>query len=202
MYADRRFQFDRSFSYVAFSHEQVRSGVTGGYLLTNKSNFSNVADKILAVDMEALDNIIRRSSSGEYVQAETDAEKGCFELMSLVDHVSGGVHGSNARRKTQRSEIRSLIFTVGVPVFFITFAPADTKNPVCLSLCGEPLVLRSGSSGRLAEWQRMERVARNPVGAARFFHKTVNALLRILLRVGEREHGLLGDTSAYYGTVE
>ncbi|KAI9058820.1 hypothetical protein FKP32DRAFT_1553306, partial [Trametes sanguinea] len=202
MYGDRRFQQDRSFAYVAFSHEQVRACVSGGYLLTNKSNFSQVADKILQVDMDALDDIISRSRGGQYVHPETPAEKRCFELMSLVDHVSTNVHGSNARRKIQRSEIRSLIFEIGVPVFFVTFAPADTKNPICLSLCGEPLDLYGNSVLRLKHWDRLRRVVRNPVGAARFFHRTVDALLRVLLGVGTDREGIFGKTAAHYGTVE
>ncbi|KAH9884317.1 hypothetical protein C8Q73DRAFT_661138, partial [Cubamyces lactineus] len=57
VFGDRRFQFDRSFSYVAFSHSQVRNGTASGYLLTKCSNFRDVADKILSLDPLALDAI-------------------------------------------------------------------------------------------------------------------------------------------------
>ncbi|KAI9069923.1 hypothetical protein FKP32DRAFT_1558770, partial [Trametes sanguinea] len=201
MYGDRRFQYDRTYSYVAFSQEQVRNSTSGGYLLTSRGNFPDVAEKILSVDMTALDSIIRRSASGLYVSAESEEEKKCFELMSLIDHVAGNVHGSNARRKFQRNEIKSLIFTHGVPVFFVTFAPADMKSPICLKMCGEEIDITKGSF-HLSEGDRLLRIAKNPVGAARFFHKTVEALLRVMLRVGSEEDGIFGRTAAYYGTVE
>ncbi len=202
LYADRRFQRDRSYAYVAFSHEQVRAGTSGGYLLTNKGNFDRVAEKLLSVDRDALDSIILRTRSGAYVQAETTAEKRCFELMSLVDHASAQVHGANARKKHQRSEIKSLIFLKGVPVFFVTFAPADTKNPYCLSFCGENVDLSSASPSLSSDSARLRAIASNPVGAARFFHRTVNALLGILLGIDHGRDGIFGKTSAYYGTVE
>ncbi|KAI9061411.1 hypothetical protein FKP32DRAFT_1539089, partial [Trametes sanguinea] len=202
MYADRRFQRDRSFSFVAFSHDQVRSGTSGGYLLTNRGNFSNVAEKLLSIDRTALDAIISRSVDGTYVQAETDAERRCFELMSLVDYASGKVAGSNARKKQQRSEIKSLIYLKGVPVFFVTFAPADTKNPLCLSLCGEPVDLSAASPRLRCEADRLRAIADNPVGAARFFHRLVDGLLAVLLGMESNRDGIFGHTAAYYGTVE
>ncbi|KAI9068050.1 hypothetical protein FKP32DRAFT_1532027, partial [Trametes sanguinea] len=202
VFGDRRFQFDRSFTYVAFSHEQVRASVSGGYLLTSRSNFSRVAEKILEIDVDALDAIIARTEGGQYTQAETDAERKCFELMSLVDHVSSNVHGSNARRKTQRSEIRSLIFEKGVPVFFVTFAPADIKNPVCISICGKPLPIPASRMSPSKRWDGTRCVLKNPVGAAQFFHRTVDALLQVFLGIDGARDGVFGRTAAYYGTVE
>ncbi|KAH9858962.1 hypothetical protein C2E23DRAFT_717420, partial [Lenzites betulinus] len=202
MYGDRRFQTDRSYSYVAYSHSQVRASTTGGYLLTKKSNFVNVADKLLSIDREALDNLIKRADGGSFVAPETEAEKKCFELMNLIDHASGQVGGSAARKKHQRNEIKSLIFLKGVPSFFFTFAPADTKNPICLSYCGENIDLSQPSPRLRTDSERLRAVAGNPVGAARFFDRTVNALLRVMLGLGYNRNGLFGKTAAYYGTVE
>ncbi|KAI0349501.1 hypothetical protein OH77DRAFT_1413268, partial [Trametes cingulata] len=202
LYGDRRFQLDRSYSYVAFSHEQVRAGTSGGYLLTKKGNFAAVAEKLLTIDRCALDSIIERSKRGEYVEVQSDAERRCFELMSLVDYASGQVTGSNARRKHQRREIESLIFSKGVPVFFVTFAPADVKSPVCLSMCGQAVDLSKAYPLLGTDLERMRAIGRNPVGAARFFHRTVDALLGILLGCHGDGSGIFGKTAAYYGTVE
>lgn len=202
MYGDRRFQTDGTFSYIAYNHEQIRRSSSGGYLLTNRKNFPSVVDKLLSIKAEALDRIVARTEIGGYVVPEDDDEKACLELMSIVDHVAGHVHGLNTLRKYQRNELRSLIYTKGMPVFFLTFAPADTKNPICLSLCGEDVDLTSSSPKLRCDVECMLAVGRNPVGAARFFHLMVNGLLEDVLRVGSSEGGLFGPIDGYYGTVE
>ncbi|KAI0827369.1 hypothetical protein BC628DRAFT_1295626, partial [Trametes gibbosa] len=202
LYGDRRFQKDRSYVYVAYSHSQIRASTTGGYLLTRKSNFVNVADKVLSIDKEALDRLINSTKDGSYVTPQTDGEKRCFELMTLIDHASGNVGGSSARKKHQRSEIKSLIYLKGVPCFFFTFAPADTKNPICLSYCGEQIDLSTVSPRTGSDSERFRAIAQNPVGAARFFDRMVNSLVNVMLGLGYNRDGLFGQTSAYYGTVE
>ncbi|KAI0367203.1 hypothetical protein BV20DRAFT_927442, partial [Pilatotrama ljubarskyi] len=137
-----------------------------------------------------------------YVHAENDGEKACFELVTLVDHVAGHVEGSNTARKYQRNEIRSLIYAKGVPSLFVTFAPADYKNPLCLYYCGEQINLLSHQPLLPSSDDRLRAIASNPVGAARFFHKTVNLFITCILRYGRNGDGLFGKTDAYYGTVE
>lgn len=201
-YEDRRFQTDRCFPFIVFNQEQIRSSSQGGYLLTSRKNFSSVADKLANIDRAALDELIDRSEKGAYIKPETDAEKACFELIAFVDHVAGHVKGSNTSRKYQRNEIRSLIYAKGVPIFFVTFAPADFKNPLCLYYCGQkidlmnPVPLMPGSDDRL------RAIASNPVGAAKFFHKTVQLFVKCILRHDRDDYGLFGPSEAFYGTVE
>ncbi|OBZ67369.1 hypothetical protein A0H81_12737 [Grifola frondosa] len=118
LYADRRFQMDECFPFIAFNHEQIHSSTTGGFLLTNRRNFRDVAEKILMVDRHALDSVIARGQNGEYVRPQSAAEKQCFELISIVDHVAGHVQGSNTGRKRQRMEIKSLIIARGTPAIW------------------------------------------------------------------------------------
>lgn len=202
MYSQRTFATDRCFPFIVFNQEQIRSSSQGGYLLTSRKNFSNVADRLLTLDRSALDALIERSADGAYVQPETDDEKACFELIAFVDHVAGHVEGSSTARKYQRNEIRSLIFEKGVPSFFITFAPADYKNPLCLYYCGEPIDLLVPTPALPSSDARLRAIASNPVGAARFFNKCVQLFIRCILRHDSSGPGLLGDTEAYYGTVE
>ncbi|KAI0640765.1 hypothetical protein C8Q79DRAFT_893492, partial [Trametes meyenii] len=199
---DRRFQTDRCFPFIVFNQEQIRSSSQAGFLLTSRKNFDSVADKLLKLDRSALNDLVARSSQTGRVSPETDAERQCFELMTLVDHVAGHVDGSNTARKYQRNELRSLIFARGVPIFFITFAPADYKHPLCLFYCGERIDLLSSSPGLPNSDCRLRAVANNPVGAARFFDKMVNMFIRCVLRYGREEPGLFGPTKSYYGTVE
>ncbi len=204
MYGDRRFQTDRYFPFIAYNQEQIRASTTGGYLLTERSNFNTVAAKILSVDKSALDRLIENGRNGMRQEVYTSEEKQCLELLSLVDYVGGRVPGSMTRRKYQRSEIKSLIIEYGVPTFFVTFAPVDFKHPLCLYYCGEPVDLTDSAPDLPNSGSRMRAIASNPVACARFFDLMVRTFVKHVLRVGdERDRsGLFGKTSSYYGTVE
>ncbi|KAI9059279.1 hypothetical protein FKP32DRAFT_1580180, partial [Trametes sanguinea] len=202
LYADRRFERDRCFPFIVFNHEQIRASAGGGYLLTAKHNFDSVANKILTMDRGALDNILQRGATGDFVRPESDAEKAWFELISIVDHVAGHVSGLNTSKKYQRNEIKSLIYSKGVPLFFITFAPADYKSPLCLYYCGEKIDLSDCLPSMRCSDDRRRAIAEHPVGAARFFHFLVQTFIRVILRYGQADDGLFGKTDAYYGTVE
>ncbi len=202
LYGDRRFQIDEYFPFIVFNQEQVRASTRGGYVLTGKRCFDSVVDKLLNVDMDALQSLINRGKGGTYLRPESDAERQCFELISLIDHVACHVAGSSTSRKYQRSEIKSLIIAKGVPVWFITFAPADFKNRLCLYYCGEKIDLMA-FEGALPDYQhRLRAIANNPVACARFFDKVVRSFIRHILKAGSDEVGLFGKTDSYYGTVE
>ncbi|KAI0652911.1 hypothetical protein C8Q70DRAFT_884152, partial [Cubamyces menziesii] len=204
LYHDRRFQHDRYFPFMAFKHEQMHGCTTGGYLLTKCSNFKAVADKILSIDMDALKRLIDRGSSGQFSHIDDPEERKCLELMSLINYVSTRVPGSVAHRRFQRNEIKSLIIAFGVPIFFITFAPADFKNPLCLYYCGQEIDLSKSIPDIPPCRERLKAISRNPVGCARFFDFTVRTFIQYILRVEDPlgRDGLFGQTSAYYGTVE
>lgn len=202
LYHDRRFQTDRCFPFIVFNQRQIRSSAQGGYLLTQKGRFDEVAEKIVSLDRAALDSIIDRASVGEHVVPRTSAEKACFDLIGIVDRVAGHVAGSVTQKKYQRNEIRSLIYLKGAPFFFVTFAPADFKHPLCLYLCGESVDLESLSPRLRSSDDRLRAIAHNPVGAARFFNVMVNAFVQCVLQYGSGKAGLFGTTDAYYGTVE
>ncbi|KAH9852839.1 hypothetical protein C2E23DRAFT_729824, partial [Lenzites betulinus] len=202
LHGDRRFERDRCFVFIAFNHEQIRASASGGYLLTTKNNFTAVSHKIMNIDRAALDAIISRGADGAFVRPENDAEKTVFDLISVVDRVAGHVNGLSTSKKYQRNEIKSLIMAKGVPVFFVTFAPADIKSPLCLYYCGEDVNLMDHLPLLRKSDDRSRAIADNPVGAARFFHFLVETFIEVILRFGAKEDGLFGPTEAYYGTVE
>ncbi|EPT05110.1 hypothetical protein FOMPIDRAFT_1100476, partial [Fomitopsis schrenkii] len=202
MYADRCFQTDEYFPFIVFNHEQIRGSSRGGYLMTERRNFSRVVEKILTVDKDALDALIARGKKGEYLKPENPAEQSCFDLLSIIDQVAGHVPASATQRKYQRSQLKSLIMTLGVPIFFITFAPVDFKHPLCMYYCGEKIDLLSATPAMSSNYERMRAVAANPVACARFFHLIVTLFVKHILRSGSNRPGLFGVTRAYYGTVE
>jgi hypothetical protein len=51
MYHDKCFQTDAHFPLIAFNHEQIKMSTTGGYLMTEKQNFDDIADCLLNIDV-------------------------------------------------------------------------------------------------------------------------------------------------------
>ncbi|KAI0649976.1 hypothetical protein C8Q79DRAFT_873717, partial [Trametes meyenii] len=204
LYAERTFQRDRYFPFVAFNHEQIRGSSTGGFLLTKRSNFKAVAQKILSVDKDALQSLIDRGTDGGIGSPNTPEERQCMEILSLINYVSARVPGSFTQRRFQRSEIKALIMAYNVPMFFVTFAPTDFKNPLCLYYCGESIDLSETMLDIPACRERLNAIATNPVACAHFFDLVVRSFVEHVLRVDNEKgrDGLFGRTSTYYGTVE
>ena len=200
MYFDKRFQKDPYFPLIAFNHEQIKEATTAGYLLAEKSKFDDISKRLLDVDKNTLNDIIKRMEDGERILPASDEEKQCFQLLKDLDHVGGQVNGSITSKKYMRNEIWSLISFIGAPSWFITFAPADTKHPISLYFADtketfDPCIIREHD-------ERYKLIAQNPVAGARFFHFMSQMFIKHVLGVGENHPGLYGETNAYYGTVE
>jgi hypothetical protein len=199
MYHDKRFQRDPHFPLIAFNHEQIKAGTTGGYLLTKKQSFPIVADRLLNLDLDVLSDIAKRLSDGERVKPVSDAEKACFQVINDLDHIGHHVEGSITNKRYMRNEIWSLISYKGAPSWFITFSPADVKHPICLYFADTK---EQFSPDLRAPDECYRLIANNPVAGARFFNFMVEAFIEHVLGVKQPHRGLYGDTSAYYGTVE
>ncbi|KZT18401.1 hypothetical protein NEOLEDRAFT_1050152, partial [Neolentinus lepideus HHB14362 ss-1] len=200
MYGDRRFQTDYYFPFILFNQQQIKNSSKGGYLLTERKNYRDVARKVLDIDMNALETLIERGKGGLLVRPETDDERACFELLSLIDHVAGHVDGSNTVKKYQRNECKSLIIAYGAPMWFITFAPVDFKHLICLYYCGIKIDLTTFYPSRPEYIDCLREISKNPVACARFFHVMVTTFIKSVIRPDGT--GFYGNTSAYYGTVE
>jgi hypothetical protein len=199
MYHDKKFQRDPHFPLIAFNHEQIKGGATGGYLLAKKHSFPQIADRLLTLDLDVLSDIAKCMSDGERVKPITDAEKACFQVIHDLDHVGRHVEGSITNKKYMRNEIWSLISYRGAPSWFITFSPADNRHPICLYFADtkeefSPNVRVSDECYKL--------IANNPVAGARFFNFMVETFITHVLGVNQDHPGIFGNTSAYYGTVE
>ncbi|OCH89705.1 hypothetical protein OBBRIDRAFT_835632 [Obba rivulosa] len=202
MFHDRRFQTDEYFAFIVFNHEQIKSATRAGYLVADRLQFSDISAKVLDLDERALTAIVERGKDGAFVTPETEEEKKCFQIITLIDYVAGHVDGSTTARKYQRNEIHGLMHRFNLPFFFVTFSPVDFKHPLCLYYCGEVIDIRDANPGLLAYDDRLRAIAANPVACARFFHAMVDLFIKHYLGcTGERD-GVLGKTEAYYGTVE
>ena len=90
---------DAYFPLVAFNHEQIKSSTTGGYLLTERKNFDEIANRLLSIDTTVLEDLSRRLTKGDRIRPETPEEKACYALISDLDHVGGHVQGSITSKK-------------------------------------------------------------------------------------------------------
>jgi|SRR5882762_5402061 len=107
-------------------------GTTGSYLLTEQWNFEDIVEHLMNVDTGVLEDLSKRLIGGEHMKPVTKEEKDCYTLISDLDRIGGHIQGSITSNKYMRNEIWSLISYVGAPSWFITFAPADNKHPICL----------------------------------------------------------------------
>jgi hypothetical protein len=199
MYHDKRFQLDPYFPLVAFSHEQIKSSTTGGYLLADKKKFEDICMRFMSLDHTVLENLAKRMTAGERVIPKNGAEEHCFQVIQDLDQISSHVHGSTTSKKFMRNEIWSLIAHLGAPSWFITFAPADNHHPICIYFADTkekfcPEIRSSDDRNRL--------IANNPVAGARFFNFMVEMFIKHVLGVGADHPGLYGETAGYYGVVE
>ncbi|TDL17973.1 hypothetical protein BD410DRAFT_688569, partial [Rickenella mellea] len=197
---DKHFQKDPHFPLIAFNHEQIKNSSTGGFLLAQKNSFSNIANRLMSADRNILQNLSWRMANGEHVRPETEDEKACFQIINDLDCVASHVEGSTTSRKYMQNEIWSLMAYCGAPSWFITFAPADVRHPVCLYFADTqekftPDIVKSADD-------RFRLIASNPVAGARFFDFMVKLFIEHILSVGTNHRGLWGNTKAYYGTVE
>jgi len=99
MYFDKRFQMEPMFPLVAFNHEQIKSSVTGGYLIASKANFPAIASRLMRVNQSTLSDLTERLKNGEHVKPMTDDEKLCYQIINDLDHVAHHVQGSKTNRK-------------------------------------------------------------------------------------------------------
>ena len=200
MYHDKRFQYDVTFPFIAFSHLQMKAASSAGFLLADSSKFHDITNRLLSVDQVTLASISKRLSEGESVNPSTEDEKSCFQLVRDLDHMNGKIQGSITSKKYMRSEIWSLIAYMGALIWYITLSPADNKHPLCLYFADnkESFNVKLNRS----DDERFRLVANNPVAGARFFNFMVEMFIVHILGFGKKRRGLYGETSAFYGTVE
>lgn len=130
MYHDKRFQLDPMFALIAFNHEQIKDSTLGGFLLAEKQHFSQIADRVLNLNDLTLTNIIEHLEKDEHVKPSTPEEIECYRVLNDLDYVNGHVDGSMTNRKRMCGEIWALTSSLGAPLWFITFSPADVNHPI------------------------------------------------------------------------
>ena len=60
---------------IAFSHEQQKACMTGGYLLAETGKFRDIADCLFLVNPDVLQALAKHMADGEVVKLATDDKK-------------------------------------------------------------------------------------------------------------------------------
>ena len=60
MYYDKQFQLDETFSLIAFNHEQIKAATTSGFLLTKRSTFHTISERLFHTNPLILSSISER----------------------------------------------------------------------------------------------------------------------------------------------
>ncbi|KAF9025588.1 hypothetical protein BDZ89DRAFT_1092602 [Hymenopellis radicata] len=121
MYHDKRFQLDKNFPFIAFSHQQIRQ---------KKPKFPDISKRLLNLNQNTLQRITEILKSEGSFSPKTQDEKDCFQVLHDIDLVAGKVQGSLTSKKYMRSELFSLMASEGAPSWYITITPADFEHPL------------------------------------------------------------------------
>ncbi|TCD64110.1 hypothetical protein EIP91_004523 [Steccherinum ochraceum] len=200
MYYDKRFQLDATFALIAFNHQQIKNCSLGSYLLAQQDKFDNIAERVLNVSVQTLDDIIGRLEVGSSFKPANERETECYQLLHDVDTINQHVDGSSVTKAYMRNELWALTSYFGAPSWYITLSPADVEHPIALYYADTKEMYRPELI-RLKD-DRMRLIANNPVAGARFFKFIVESFLTHVIGSNRESRGFYGKNNAYYGTVE
>ena len=141
-------------------------------------------------------------------------------LLGALRLVTGSVPCTDAARSVMRHEITALQIFFGLPTFFLTFNPCDTRHPFTAALRHPDsntlslLPLPAADDALFAALQHLDLpmlVARDPVAATQAFHLHVSLFLAELLgcpcstappSTPRTVEGIFGHVDAFYGVTE
>jgi hypothetical protein len=194
-FEDRRFEKNDSFLFVVFNMLQRRTACFHAQLMTTRPYFRQSAHSLETLNCNDLSTALINISKKAY---STVSDQRINLLMKHIKAVGGRVMGSAHSRSALRTKIHSLCFYLGLPSLFLTINPADMHSPVALYFAGVDLDLDNVLPQDLyTTYERAHIVANHPVAAAKFFNTLIKSILKCLV-LG----GVVGPTSAYFGTVE
>ena len=136
MYYDKRFQLDETFPLIAFNHEQIKAATTSGFLLTKRSTFHTISERLFHTNPLILSSISERMQNGQTLVPQNEEEKKCFQLIHDLDIIGKDVQGSIISKRHMHNEIWLLITMKGAPSWYITLSPSDERHPIYLYYAG------------------------------------------------------------------
>ena len=77
IYHNKCFQTDINFTFVAFSHEQIKFSTTQSFSLADQSQFSDISKRFMNINWSVMDELTIKMKDG-------DSEKNCFQLIVTI----------------------------------------------------------------------------------------------------------------------
>ena len=203
-YHDRRFRRHETFPFLAFGISQRRQALNSARVQMRRKDFDKDAHMMSTITLQKLDQASREEESHTSI-----SDPAVQRLRKHIHATSGRVMGSDQSRYQLRSQIWSTSIVLGPPALWITINPTDLHDPIAQVFVGEDIDLDnfSGEMGPDAN-KRAQNIAADPYAAAKFFHFIIGVILTDLFGVHvtkyqvHSEMGVLGEVSAYFGTVE
>ncbi|KZT58629.1 hypothetical protein CALCODRAFT_432357, partial [Calocera cornea HHB12733] len=201
--ADRRYQEEPAFAFIFHNILQKRQSLREVRFAIPEGRHQTIVEHLHSIDPEVLANLAQRLKKNPRAQPITGAEGLALRVLRRIQMLRKDVPGSDAYKRARRNEIRSLVYRLGSPAFFITLTPCDVDGFLCqLAINGykDAEKIRLGTT-RQTRFHRAMQVAHNPAIAASVFHDTMLRFRDIILRIGNGP-GLFGQCAAWYGMVE
>ena len=191
--ADRRFSLDPSFKFHAFNVIQKRDVSYHSSLIVSRPGFSSTAASIDSLNQESMTELLKCIENKTPI-----TDPNLKSLMKTLSSAGKHINGSPHQKSTYRREIYGLMIELGCPVLWITISPAPTHSPIFLQIAGHTVDLNNIPS----HVERAIEVANDPVAAALYFNKVIDAFTTFILGYKQLDGGVFGHPSAYYGMTE
>ena len=124
-------------------------------------------------------------------------DKAVKELLKMVSRVGGSSPGSVEKKWYMYTQLKSSTVYHGSPVIFLTLNPGERDSPMTLKFAGEDINVYSFCPELYSETKRLQVTLSNPAAVVEYFHHTVNAIIKKVLK-----GGLFGELAHYFGTIE
>lgn len=192
----KRFVHNKTFIFVAFNIIQRHEFLKNLNLMTKKNYFKNLAPLIASLTKKDIDEeIINVINNGNISNSKVKL------LLSQSIAVSKYAQGSRFNLKKRRTEIHSYIVSKGLPSFYITINPNDTKSPLIKFLTKIEMSEDFFQTSNLFE--RMQIIFTDPVSQSLHFDIIIQNLIDHLFGfTNENKIGIFGKLDAFYGMVE
>jgi hypothetical protein len=203
-YNDTRFRRHETYPFLVFGIQQRRQALQAARLQMNQRNFALDAKTLDTITGEKLENAKRQETEKKPI------DDPAIRLLRQHVYAAGGkVMGTNQSRWRWRSRIWSTSMYLGPPTLWMTINPCDLHDPIAQVFAGEKINLDEFEAVFAPDREkRAENIAIDAYAAAKFFHFTIDTILKTLFKVTgsnkqfTSETGVYGSVQAYFGVNE
>ncbi|KAK4702713.1 hypothetical protein P7C70_g3507, partial [Phenoliferia sp. Uapishka_3] len=207
----RAFSYHHAYKFVTLNIIQRHTVHRATAYHSSLGNFPASAKKLteIAGNKALVDAVAAHfEQEGSYATL-TSEQKEVVKLVNKLQTIGMKVPGSDAAKRSLRSDMRSYMGYFGIPSLFLTLNFSPAHSPIFQVMIGNVEIdLSSHLPELMSGPDRARAMAKDPVAAADFYDFMVEAVFKYLLgwdktsRTSNNEGGLFGKLRAYYGASE